>query len=623
MTIGIRTKLVLMMVAVALLPLLAALSIIVVGGKKLHMETFGQGALACVSSRADSIENHIVRDIHLLEVSLHNSLIANVLKRNETGRPRGVKGGENSDAISEVIDRILQGRGFLGAALIGRAGEVVYSSLPEFETDFQGATWLDRCSNDGDGMIYLSRVEPCNRGGFTRIGVPLFGEGRVVGVAVVYVSLEKWIGDCTVAWGDYDMELFLINDNGSIMYCNDIRKGTSGYASGMHTYPGIGSQAWESGGVLKDAERNRLEAISFIRIPRRIEGIETEMPRWRLVASINMTVVEKQVAHLGAIFVLVGLSIIISVFLIGVFVIDRRIIKRIRRLSSRAKKVAEGDLDTRILPSHAGSRILGFDEIDDLGIDLNNMVQKLRRTHEELEESVELKENFIRIAGHELRTPVSYIIGMATLMKSTDNVGRLTDAMETIRFKASRLDEIIQAMFKLIPEKNLKEELSLSWINVAELIERVKEDCRHWINRRRQHLDIVTDIGEEQIYADKNKLVDIVMNLAMNAVKFTPDEGAVTISIQKELGEKISIAVTDEGPGIPEKDRPHVFEPFYSGGEVLRHSTGKSGFHKKGMGLGLAIVKHFVELHRGNVDFTTGTAGTTFTVWLPIRPGNE
>ena len=115
-------------------------------------------------------------------------------------------------------------------------------------------------------------------------------------------------------------------------------------------------------------------------------------------------------------------------------------------------------------------------------------------------------------------------------------------------------------------------------------------------------------------------LYDVIENLVMNAIKFTPDGGVVEVAVGAELGGRVSIAVKDQGPGIPQIDLPHIFEPFFSGGEVLQHSTGRSGYEKRGMGLGLAIVRHFIQLHAGTVTVSAGKSGTVFAITIPIEP---
>jgi signal transduction histidine kinase len=103
-------------------------------------------------------------------------------------------------------------------------------------------------------------------------------------------------------------------------------------------------------------------------------------------------------------------------------------------------------------------------------------------------------------------------------------------------------------------------------------------------------------------------------------VQFTPDGGIVKVRIGRQLGDFISITVQDQGPGIPDSDLPHIFDPFYSGGEVMQHSTGVGGYRKQGMGLGLAIVRHFIEMHGGNIGVSTGPTGSIFTITIPVEP---
>ena len=80
------------------------------------------------------------------------------------------------------------------------------------------------------------------------------------------------------------------------------------------------------------------------------------------------------------------------------------------------------------------------------------------------------------------------------------------------------------------------------------------------------------------------------------------------------------ITVTDQGPGISSRDLSHIFTPFYSTDDVMKHSSGSIGKMKHGMGLGLTVVKHFTEMHGGAVDVTTSEAGSAFTITLPLSP---
>jgi signal transduction histidine kinase len=112
----------------------------------------------------------------------------------------------------------------------------------------------------------------------------------------------------------------------------------------------------------------------------------------------------------------------------------------------------------------------------------------------------------------------------------------------------------------------------------------------------------------------------VLENLIVNSVKFSPDGGTIRLRAGKQLGGYVSITIEDQGPGISPEDLPHVFDPFYSTRDVMKHSTGNVGYQKRGIGLGLAIVRHFVKMHGGDVHVSSSSEGSVFTVTIPIQP---
>ncbi len=245
-------------------------------------------------------------------------------------------------------------------------------------------------------------------------------------------------------------------------------------------------------------------------------------------------------------------------------------------------------------------------------------ITEQKRVHEALHVANELKTNFIRVAGHELRTPVSYILGAVRLLKDSRDPDKLLHAIQVMGAKAKRLDEIIQGMFKLIRQERYGEEMHFGDVTIGELVEEVQLDVFSFINRRNQKLLIEGADGVPVIRGDKSKLRDVIENLVMNAIKFTPDGGKIGLTVSEDDG-WLTVAVSDQGPGIPPAELKHIFEPFYSGGDVLKHSSGMIGYEKRGIGLGLAIVQYFVGLHGGTVDVETGSGGSTFRVRIPMR----
>ncbi|MHC4984923.1 MAG: GAF domain-containing protein [Planctomycetota bacterium] len=246
-----------------------------------------------------------------------------------------------------------------------------------------------------------------------------------------------------------------------------------------------------------------------------------------------------------------------------------------------------------------------------------------KRAEEELARSSELKSKFIQVAGHELRTPLSYIMAMPKLVEAMDDVGKLKEAIHTMEAKARRLSDIVQSMFKLMPEEGYSEHLDLQRLHVSDMLEWVRVDCLPFVAERRQQLVIDQEEALPDLQADPHKIHDVLENLIGNAVKFTPEGGTIRVAASSAGAEGVRISVTDEGPGISERDMANIFAPFYSTDDVMKHSSGSIGKMKHGMGLGLTVVKHFTEMHGGTVEVTTGEGGSTFTVTLPVElPGD-
>jgi len=209
---------------------------------------------------------------------------------------------------------------------------------------------------------------------------------------------------------------------------------------------------------------------------------------------------------------------------------------------------------------------------------------------------------------------------MTRLLDKSDSLDDFRRSVRMMGAKAERLNDIIQTMFKLMPNQRYAQRLAYAELALPDLLEDVYLTCQPFAEQRHQRLIIDAHEKVEDFVADRAKMRDILENLIMNAIKFTPDGGTVTVRVGKQLGERASLSVIDQGPGIAEKDLQRIFEPFYTGGDVLKHSTGVSGHRKQGMGLGLAVVKHFAELHGGDVRVNSTAQGCTFIVSIPLQP---
>jgi signal transduction histidine kinase len=139
------------------------------------------------------------------------------------------------------------------------------------------------------------------------------------------------------------------------------------------------------------------------------------------------------------------------------------------------------------------------------------------------------------------------------------------------------------------------------------------------VELRHQHLNRQWPADLGPIEVDPPKLRDCLNQLLLNAIKFTPDGGTITLAAVR-VGAKVEIRVEDTGDGMDSAALAHLFEPFFTGFDVSKHSSGKFEYGRKGIGLGLSVVKRFVELHGGVVTGQSQLGnGSTFTITLPAK----
>ncbi len=266
-------------------------------------------------------------------------------------------------------------------------------------------------------------------------------------------------------------------------------------------------------------------------------------------------------------------------------------------------------LETKIYVEHVS------DELDDVRITL-----------ERLDKS---KSDFISVAAHELKTPLTLIEGYSAMLRdqfpteAQDSSANLL--LKGIDNGTGRLREIIDDMIdvSLLDNDMLQMNFQPVWVN--QLINIVQYELLEPLQARRQKLKIIKFDGvNEMTFGDAERLYQALRNLLTNAIKFTPDEGMITID-GRLLPGFIEITVADTGIGIDEEDQERIFEKFGRVGNVALHSSGKIKFKGGGPGLGLPITKGIIEAHGGAIWVESdgcdevNCPGTTFHVLLPIR----
>ena len=245
---------------------------------------------------------------------------------------------------------------------------------------------------------------------------------------------------------------------------------------------------------------------------------------------------------------------------------------------------------------------------------------QLVEANSELARAGQLKTAFIEVASHEFNTPITLVLGLAELLRLA-NPNRSDQEKEILRqitTSGKQLARLVKNMLTLLRAEDFRRTLQRSPVDLTDLIEKVVDQVRPFLNARRIHLHVAAaeNLGTFEIDADK--ISAVLINLLTNAIKFTPDEGRIELTVRLDATDAAEIVVEDRGVGLEPEAIPHLFQPFFTQFDPSRHSSGDFGFCKRGLGLGLSIAKQFVDLHRGRIFAeVVEQGGTRVTVILP------
>lgn len=248
---------------------------------------------------------------------------------------------------------------------------------------------------------------------------------------------------------------------------------------------------------------------------------------------------------------------------------------------------------------------------------------ELERTNAKLTEANQLKHAFIQVASHELRTPLTILLGLSKLaMRERSVPPPLDDFLGRMDRAAERLRKLVDQIITMMLAQRFDQVLDAKPTDVAALLRQAADDVRPFIELRHQKLviDSPDDLGTVDL--DFEKIRDSLNHLLLNAVKFTADGGQIILGAARGEGAdgRVLIRVEDTGSGIEPESLPRLFEPFFTGFDVSRHSSGEFEHGRRGLGLGLSVVKAFTELHGGKVSVRSEPGkGSTFTIALPAK----
>lgn len=254
--------------------------------------------------------------------------------------------------------------------------------------------------------------------------------------------------------------------------------------------------------------------------------------------------------------------------------------------------------------------------------------KELVNVQQQLERLDRTKSNFISVAAHELKTPLTLIEGYTTMMRDmidASGQNQFDSLLVGMNKGVRRLHEIIDDMIDVSLIDNNLLSLNFQKITLMHILNLLKGELEEAVSERNQKMDIKKFSGSETwIYADSERLYQALTNLLTNAIKYTPDSGTIKVD-GRTLPGFIEITVSDTGIGVAPENHTAIFEKFAQLGRPDLHSSGKTKFKGGGPGLGLPITRGIIEAHGGTIWVESEGydekkfPGSTFHVLIPIR----
>lgn len=248
-------------------------------------------------------------------------------------------------------------------------------------------------------------------------------------------------------------------------------------------------------------------------------------------------------------------------------------------------------------------------------IERKKLLDKIRHQSEKLKELDHAKTRFFANISHDLRSPLTLILGALDRIneREYDILDRDTrELLETGIKNGKRLLYLADEIMDLTRLEEGKIELKFQYVKIVPYLRLLTKMFSSAADMKNISLEFINHCEDETILKlDPHQFEKIIYNLLSNAIKFTPNEGSVKVSLHPG-NEEMGIQVADSGPGIPEEKQPYVFDRYYQAGN---HESGPQA----GVGIGLALVKELTELHQGEITFSSTQKGTTFLVRFPFK----
>ncbi|MGW8250384.1 MAG: sensor histidine kinase [Anaerolineales bacterium] len=324
------------------------------------------------------------------------------------------------------------------------------------------------------------------------------------------------------------------------------------------------------------------ETIGWLVFTPAIDRWLPDTPEGLFLQAVNRAALLSAVAAAGIALILGG-------------VLAYTLTRSLRELTAATKELARGRLGTQVA-------VRSQDELGELAASFNEMSAELERSNQ-------LRRKMTADIAHDLRTPLSVIMGYSEAL----NDGKLSatpEMFDVLHSETLHLSRLVDDLKTLSLADAGELPLAFQRVNPELLLKRAASAYRVQADAKNIAIQVDITPGLPDVEVDVERMVQVLGNLMSNALRYTPPGGKITLAGGR-AGKQVWLSVADNGEGIPPEDLPYVFERSYRGDKARQHPEGESG-------LGLSIAKSLVEAQRGSIGVTSKEGeGTTFTIHLP------
>jgi two-component system sensor histidine kinase CpxA len=293
------------------------------------------------------------------------------------------------------------------------------------------------------------------------------------------------------------------------------------------------------------------------------------------------------------------LGILLSIVAAGIisYLLALYLTSPVKTLKSVVQSFAEGNLNARVEPQLGTRR----DELADLGREFDHMAERIAAL-------ISSQKRLLADISHELRSPLARLT-VALELARKNTTGKGMGALDRIEMETERVNKLVGQLLALTRLESGAERVPPETVELEELVQEVIDDANYEAKPLNKEVKAM-QLDSCRVRGAAELLRSGIENVVRNAIRYTAEGSAIEVSLTCKL-DTAQITVRDYGPGVPEAELGHIFEPFYRVSEARERSSG-------GVGLGLSIAERTVKLHGGSIRAANAQAGLLITIELPL-----